>query len=171
MIAEMPADARRVIELGPGTGVMTRAILARGVKPDDLLLVELNPEMCHYMHNAFPTLRVCCADARELVSKCLDSGFSDGGAADVVLSSLGLLSMPRDLQTGILKAAFDSLGPDGCFIQFTYGPACPVPREVLDELGLHATRGATVLRNVPPATVFVFRRNRSRAIVPRSTRS
>lgn len=170
MMAEMPVDARRVIELGPGTGAMTRAILARGVKPDDLLLVELNPDMCQYMHNAFPMLRVCCADARELVSKCFDTGFSDGGAADVVLSSLGLLSMPRDLQFGILKAAFDSLAPKGCFIQFTYGPTCPVPSEILDELGVHATRGATVLRNVPPATVFVFRRNRSRAIVPRSTR-
>lgn len=170
MMAEMPADARRVIELGPGTGAMTRAILARGVHPEDLLLVELNPDMCQYMHRAFPALRVVCADARELVSKCLDTGFSAAGEADVVISSLGLLSMPRDLQAGILKAAFDCLGPAGRFIQFTYGPTCPVPREVLDELGLHATRGETVLRNVPPATVFVFRRNRSRAIVPRPIR-
>lgn len=87
-----------------------------------------------------------------------------------MISSLGLLSMPRSLQKDILAASFQCLNPGGRFIQFTYGPTCPVPRDILDELGLHAVRGQTVLRNVPPATVFVFSRSRSRAIVPRSIR-
>ena len=111
-----------------------------------------------------------CADARRLPEEAAACGYAEGGLADAVVSSLGLLSMPRTLQHDILKAAFDSLNPGGRFIQFTYGPACPVPRELLDALDLHALRGRTVLRNVPPATVFVFTRNRSRAIVPRSTR-
>lgn len=171
MMADLPPDARRVIELGVGTGVMTRAMLARGIAPADLLALELNPELSDYLRRTFPGVGVICADARQLVSEARASGYADGGLADAVVSSLGLLSMPRDLQHDILKAAFDCLQPDGCFIQFTYGPLCPVPRELLQALNLHFMRGATVLRNVPPATVFVFKRNRSRAIVPRAART
>ncbi|MCX7555411.1 methyltransferase domain-containing protein [Xanthomonadaceae bacterium JHOS43] len=170
MVAEIQIGARRVIELGAGTGAMTRAILAQGIEPDDLLALELNPDLCRYLEGAFPQVKVICADAREL-AKALDAcGYAQGGLADAVVSSLGLLSMPRTLQHDILKASFDCLNPGGRFIQFTYGPTCPVPRDVLDALDLHVLRGRTVLRNVPPATVFVFSRNRSRAIVPRSIR-
>ncbi len=170
MIAEVPLPAQRVIELGVGTGVMTHAILARGIAPENLLAIELNPELYRYLCETFPKVKVLCADARQLKAESQACGYADGGPADAVVSSLGLLSMPRDLQRDILKASFDCLQPDGCFIQFTYGPVCPVSREVLDELGLFALRGGTVLRNVPPATVFVLRRTRSRAIVPRSQR-
>jgi len=171
MMSNLAPGTRRVIELGVGTGVMTRAMLARGIAPPDLLALELNPELHHYLCNAFPGVQVVCADARQLVAEARACGYADGGMADAVVSSLGLLSMPRDLQHDILKAGFDCLEPGGRFIQFTYGPLCPVPRELLEALNLHVTRGATVLRNVPPATVFVFRRNRSRAIVPRAARS
>ncbi|HET9048311.1 MAG TPA: methyltransferase domain-containing protein [Chiayiivirga sp.] len=170
MIAEVPPKARRVIELGVGTGVMTHAILARGIEPQNLLAIELNPELHRFLCNTFPKVNVLCADARQLLAESQACGYADGGLSDAVVSSLGLLSMPRDLQRDILKAAFDCLTPDGCFIQFTYGPVCPVPREVMDQLGLFAVRGGTVLRNVPPATVFVLRRTRSRAIVPRAQR-
>lgn len=170
MVAEIPPGARRVIELGAGTGVMTRAILERDIAPQDLLVFELNEELARYLEDVFPQVRIRCADARDLVSEVEASGFAEGGPADAVVSSLGLLSMPRSLQRDIVAASFECLGPDGCFIQFTYGPSCPVPRDILDELGLHAVRGQTVLRNVPPATVFVISRSRSRAIVPRSIR-
>lgn len=171
MMAELPAGAQRVIELGAGTGVMTRALLARGIAPSELLVFELNPELHHHLAGQFPELTVLCADACELVEETRACGFAQAGPADAVVSSLGLLSMPRELQRCILRAAFACLAPSGSFIQFTYGPGCPVPRELMDELGLHAIRGRTVLRNVPPATVYVFRRNRSRAIVPRSARN
>ncbi len=170
MVSEIPPEARRVIELGAGTGSMTRAILARGIEPSDLLALELSPELCSYLEGAFSQVKVICADARRLPEEAAACGYAEGGLADAVISSLGLLSMPRALQHDILKAAFDCLNPGGRFIQFTYGPTCPVPRELLDALGLHALRGRTVLRNVPPATVFVFTRSRSRAIVPRPIR-
>ena len=170
MIAEIPPDARRVIELGAGTGAMTKAIIAHGIAPADLLALELSPDLCRYLEGAFPQVKVLCADARKLAEESEACGYAEGGLADAVISSLGLLSMPRTLQHDILKAAFDCLVPGGRFIQFTYGPTCPVPREVMQALDLHVLRGRTVLRNVPPATVFVFSRNRSRAIVPRSGR-
>lgn len=167
MMEEIPEGARRVVELGAGTGAMTRAILARGIAPEDLLVVELNPDMCRYLQRGYPELRVLCADAGKLAVEAGLCGYTDDGQADAVVSGLGLLSMPRNMQHDILQAAFNLLNPSGCFIQFTYAPTCPVPREVLESLDLNVVRGQTVLRNVPPATVFVFRRNRSRAIVPR----
>lgn len=170
MIAEVPQLASRVIELGVGTGVMTHAILARGIAPENLLAIELNPELHRFLCATFPKVNMLCADARQLLPEAQKCGYAEGGMADAVVSSLGLLSMPRELQRDILKASFECLTPDGCFIQFTYGPVCPVSRDVLEELGLFALRGGTVLRNVPPATVFVLRRTRSRAIVPRSKR-
>lgn len=170
MVSEIPSDARRVIELGAGTGSMTRAILARGIAPADLLALELNPELSGYLETAFSQVKVICADACRLPEAAAGCGYAEGGLADVVVSSLGLLSMPRMLQHRILKAAFECLKPEGRFIQFTYGPRPPLRNEVAQELGLHAMRGATVLRNIPPATVFVYARTRSRSIAARAAR-
>jgi len=165
MMEELPADARRVIELGGGTGVMTRALLERGVAPEDLLVIELNEDLAAHLSREFPKTHVLCADARDLKAITEKEGFET--PVDAVVSSLGLLSMPRALQQDIVAAAFDCLKPDGCFIQFTYGPRSPLRPEVLEALGLHAVRGETVLRNVPPATVFVYSRSRSKPVTPR----
>ena len=90
--------------------------------------------------------------------------------ADAVISGLGLLSMPRPAQQTILQAAFDILQPDGRFIQFTYGPANPVTREVVDALELTARRASFTWWNVPPATVYVYQRRVSRSMSPVSMR-
>ena len=85
-------------------------------------------------------------------------GYLDRGPADAIVSGLGLLAMPREQQRDILQAAFDCLREAGLFIQFTYGPQAPVAAEVVDQLVLQVRRGAFVLRNVPPATVYVYSR-------------
>ena len=161
MVAELPADTRRVIELGAGTGVFTRALIARGIQASDLMVLELNAELHAHLQQLFPGVHVQHGDARELMRLAADCGFAQDGPADAVISGLGMLSMPRELQHDILAAAFDCLQPQGRFVQFTYGPATPVAQEVLDALALNARRGAFVWRNLPPATVFVFTRNRS----------
>jgi phosphatidylethanolamine/phosphatidyl-N-methylethanolamine N-methyltransferase len=66
--------------------------------------------------------------------------------------------MPRETQRDVMAAAFACLRPGGRYIQFTYGPAAPVAEDVTAELGLQVRRGAFVLRNVPPATVYVYSR-------------
>ena len=164
MIAELPADARRVIELGGGTGVFTEALLRHGVAAADLLVLEINEELHHHLRQRFPAAHVVCGDARELAEFATSSGYADAGPADAVISGLGLLSMSRPAQKAILQAAFSLLRPGGRFIQFTYGPGCPVAQEVLDDLGLHARRGELAWWNMPPATVFVVSRNRSRPV-------
>jgi phosphatidylethanolamine/phosphatidyl-N-methylethanolamine N-methyltransferase len=97
-------------------------------------------------------------------------GFTGDGRADAIVSGLGLLSMPRISQQLILSAAFDCLQPEGRFVQFTYGPANPVGREVLDALELTSRRASFTWWNVPPATVYVYQRRISRALPPRSMR-
>lgn len=171
MLAELPDGARRVIELGGGTGVFTQALLDRGIADDQLLVLELNEDLHQHLRRRFPNAHVVCGDARELPLLAERCGYLDGGPADAVISGLGLLSMNKTTQSEILTSAFEMLAPGGHFIQFTYGPGCPVAREVLELLGLTARRASIAWRNVPPATVFVFTRSRSRSVPPRSMRT
>ena len=156
MVDELPADARRVIELGPGTGVMTEALLAHGLRPQALLAVELDPALHDELQVRFPQLRVVHGDAREL--RALAQGFAAPGTLDAVVSSLGLLGMDEADRGAILAAAFALLREGGRFIQFTYGVTSPVGAAQLRRLRLRGRRGAFILRNLPPATVYVYTR-------------
>jgi len=164
MIAELPHGTRRVVELGGGTGVFTRALLGHGIEPQHLLVLELNEALYQHLRARFPDSHVVCGDARDLKSIAKADGFLDQGLADAVISGLGLLSMTRRTQGEILQAAFSVLKPEGRLVQFTYGPKSPVARELLAELGLSVRRGGFAWWNVPPATVYVYTRNRSRGI-------
>jgi phospholipid N-methyltransferase len=164
MIAELPAGTARVVELGGGTGVFTRAMLDHGIAPRDLFVLELNDEFYAHLRAAFPEAHVVHGNACELKAIAEKEGFLAGGPADAALSGLGLLSMSRSLQRSILEATFSVLKPNGRLIQFTYGPSSPVPRDLLVELGLQVRRGGFAWWNVPPASVYVYTRNRSEGI-------
>jgi phosphatidylethanolamine/phosphatidyl-N-methylethanolamine N-methyltransferase len=169
MLAELPRNTRRVIELGGGTGALTRALLAHGIRGDALLVLELNEELHAHLHARFPQVRVLLGDAQQLPVMAAENGFLAAGAADAIVSGLGLLSMPRETQAAILAAAFSCLRPDGHFVQFTYGPQPPVADEVARNLGLQVRRGNFVLRNMPPATVYVYTRGAVDSGAPPST--
>lgn len=158
MLAELPPDAHRVIELGGGTGALTRALLAHGIRGDALLVLELNEELHAHLRARFPGVRVEEGDARDLPAIAARTGFLAAGPADAIVSGLGLLSMPREAQQAVLEAAFACLRPGGRFIQFTYGPQPPLAAGVVEDLRLSVRRGDFVLRNVPPATVYVYSR-------------
>jgi phosphatidylethanolamine/phosphatidyl-N-methylethanolamine N-methyltransferase len=163
MIAELPEGTRRVIELGGGTGAITRELLAAGIQAKQLLVLELNEELHAHLHARFPGVHVVLGDARSLPELASECGFLDEGPADAIVSGLGLLTMPPVLQQEILAAAFDCLRPDGPFVQFTYGPAAPVAESVVKQLRLDVHRGDFVLRNMPPATVYVYSRRPTQA--------
>ncbi len=144
-----PADGP-VIELGAGTGVFTRALLAQGVREQDLTLIEYGSDFMRVLQLRFPQARVLWMDASQLAQYKL---FPEANVGAVV-SGLPLLSMsPRKIMS-ILNGAFSYLRPTGAFYQFTYGPRCPVPRPILDQLGLKATRVGGTVRNLPPAAVY-----------------
>lgn len=168
MLEQLPADARRVVELGAGTGVFTHALLEHGIRPEDLLVVELNPALVGLLRQNFPEARVVHGDAREVSRLAREAGYLDDGLADAVFSGLGMLSMSQQAQREVLDAAFELTREGGSFIQFTYGHTNPISPVVLAELGLHVRRGELAWRNLPPATVFVFNRGRSTHFRPRS---
>lgn len=163
MVAQLPAGCTRVVEIGAGTGVFTRALLDAGIAPAQLLVVEINPQLADFLRVRFPEVPVVCADARHLETLIAEHGVADA-KADAVVSGLGLLSMNRELRTTIVRAAFGALTERGRFIQFTYGPASPVRRSERDALGLRVRRAGLALRNLPPASVFVYERLRSHQV-------
>lgn len=158
MIAELPRHARRIVELGGGTGAITEELLAHGIAPSDLLVLELNEDLCTHLQLEFPGVHVVCADARDLVAVAQRCGFGGVGSADAVISGLGLLSMGLAMQETILQAAFAMLRPGGCFIQFTYGPSGPVAADLLAQRALRVRRARMAWLNLPPATVYVYTR-------------
>lgn len=144
-----PSDGP-VLELGAGTGAFTRALLAQGVRETDLTLVEYGSDFMRMLQLRFPQARVLWMDASQLGQYKL---FPEANVGAVV-SGLPLLSMSPRKVMSILNGAFGYLKPTGAFYQFTYGPRCPVPRPILDRLGLKATRVGGTVRNLPPAAVY-----------------
>jgi len=154
MTASIAPTSAPVIELGPGTGVFTRALLGRGVPEHRIALVELGEEFADALQRQFPLATLARLDASRLGSV----QFFDGELAGAVVSGLPLLAMPPRSVRRVLEDAFLRLRPDGAFFQFTYGFRCPVPPSLLDRLGLKATRVGVALRNLPPATVYRIER-------------
>ncbi|MHC2336122.1 class I SAM-dependent methyltransferase [Bradyrhizobium sp. USDA 4454] len=153
MTQEIVPGAGPVIELGPGTGVFTKALLARGVPEQDLLLVEYGSDFMRLLQQRFPRARVLWMDARQLSQY---EPFMAPAAATV--SGLPLLTMSPRKVIAILTGAFRHMREDGTFYQFTYGPRCPVPRPILDRLGLKASLVGRTALNVPPASAYRIRR-------------
>ncbi|MGH8080869.1 MAG: class I SAM-dependent methyltransferase [Lysobacter sp.] len=151
--SELGPDDGPVLELGPGTGVFTRALIERGVAEDHLLLVERSAEFAELLRQRFPRAQLLHGDAARLrPGEWAATGL--GGA----VSGLPLLSMKPTQVLRILAAAFRHLRPGAGFYQFTYGPRCPVPRVVLERLQLSAQRIGGTWRNLPPASVYRIER-------------
>lgn len=158
--SEISSDTGPVIELGPGTGSFTRALTAQGVRQDDLALIEAGSEFAGALRFAFPQARIFVMDAAQL--RTVDP--FDGRQAGAVVSGLPLLSMSNRKVFAILTGSFRRLKPKGAFYQFTYGPRCPVPVNLLDHLGLEAERIGGTFANIPPAAVYrITRRTWRRA--------
>jgi len=144
-----------VVELGAGTGQVTRALLAAGVSAERLTLVERDPELVVFLRRHFAGLRVIEGDAARLPALLAGHGIDRVAA---VVSSLPLLSLPTGLVSMIVEGVFEALPQGAPLVQFTYGPKPPVPRQLRDRLRLAGARGPRIWRNVPPAVVWTFRR-------------
>ncbi|MBR0799164.1 SAM-dependent methyltransferase [Bradyrhizobium jicamae] len=153
MTQEIVPGSGPVIELGPGTGTFTKALLRRGVPESELLLVEYGSDFVRLLQARFPSARVLWMDARQLSQY---EPFVAPAAA--VVSGLPLLTMSARKVIAILTGAFRHMQDGGVFYQFTYGPRCPVPRPILDRLGLKASLVGRTALNIPPASVYRVRR-------------
>ncbi len=157
MASEISASSGPVIELGPGTGVFTRALMAHGVQPQHLTLIEYRQDFVHLLQLRFPGVRVVGMDASRMRQERLFESPSVGA----VVSGLPLLSMPMARVAGVLTGSFSYLRQDGALYQFTYGPRCPFPQRMLERYGLKATCIGRTLMNLPPASVYRITRRKS----------
>ena len=158
MIAEVPKDARQVIELGAGTGVFTKLLVQRGAPLDQVMVVELNPVMAETLMADFPSVHVINGDATHLREIIEQSPNFTPGQVDAVVSGLGFLNMPNTIVQSIVAAAFEVLAPGAPFVQFTYGPKSPIASPIVRALHLKVRRASFTLRNFPPASVYVYSR-------------
>ncbi len=158
MIEEVPKDARQVIELGAGTGVFTKLLVARGAPLTQIMVVELNPVMAQTLTSDFASVHVVNGDATHLRTIIEQSTNFTSGQIDAVVSGLGFLNMPNAIVQGIVAAAFEVLAPGAPFVQFTYGPKSPIAAPIVRALQLKVRRASFTLRNFPPASVYVYTR-------------
>ena len=143
--------AGNVIEFGGGTGRATEAILSRGIAPENLIVFEINDTFFSLLEERFPKVKIMKLMAQRITEAPLDNVTS-------VISGLPLLAMPQDVQHDILANAFEKLEPGGEYVQFTYGTKPPVSPETCDALGLSVEKRTRIFWNLPPASVFVFRK-------------
>ncbi|WP_244497775.1 class I SAM-dependent methyltransferase [Aureimonas sp. AU40] len=149
----LPGENGVVVELGPGTGVVTRALLAHGVEADRLACLEYAPEFCALLKALFPAVHVMRGDAYRPGAD-LDA-WLDGRPLAAVVSSLPLMARPEEERTVALRGWLDRLPVGAPFVQFTYSPALPVRPERVDA---RVEISPWVKLNIPPARVVVYRR-------------
>jgi phosphatidylethanolamine/phosphatidyl-N-methylethanolamine N-methyltransferase len=145
-----PAVPGPVIELGPGTGPVTEALIARGIAEDRLVLIEFNPDFCRLLRKRFPAARVIEGDAYAL-GQSLPAALETVCA---VVSSLPLFTRPEPQRLGLLGDAFARMHRGCPFIQFTYATVSPMP---LKTRSFDAEVSPRVWLNLPPARVWVYR--------------
>jgi len=148
-----------VVELGGGTGNITKAIRKAGVPAKDLIVVESETALCRVIGSRFPGVRVWQADACDL-EKLVDR--AGAPVVKTIVSSLPFLLMNDRVCHRILDAAFAVLADDGEFVQFTYGVTAPIPDRTLRALGIVGELTERVFLNLPPATVWCYRRGAAR---------
>ena len=144
-----------IVELGAGTGGVTKALLAAGIAAERLVLVERDPEFARFLRRHFDGPRIIEGDAARLPRLLADHRIAPIAA---VVSSLPLLSLPTEVVNGIVAGAFEALPRGAALVQFTYGPKPPIPRALRERLRLDGAHGKRIWRNVPPAVVWTFTR-------------
>ena len=155
-----PAAPGLVLELGGGTGVITAALLARGVAPQRLVVVEQSAALAAHLQRRFPHVHVLHGDAAELARLTGAPGWPrDAAGAPLavgcIVSGLPLLSIALPLRQRILHAGAALLAPGGQLLQFTYALRAPSPWQGAGLIGQARQR---VLANLPPARIDVLRR-------------
>ena len=146
-----PATPGPVLELGPGTGVITAALLERGIAAARLTAIEFDPEFAAGITRRFHGVTVIQGDAFDL-HRTLGARHTQAFAG--IVSGLPLLNFPMTRRHALIDGALARLAPGAPLVQFSYGMQAPVPAPK----GYTVRRAAFVWANIPPARVWVYRR-------------
>lgn len=141
-----------VLELGPGTGVITKAILDRGVAPEQLVSVEYSTDFYHQLLKRFPTVEFINGDAFNLDTTL---GRRAGEQFDCVISAVPLLNMPMQSRVALIEDLLTRVPVGRPVVQISYGPRSPVAnmpdRFRTEQLDF-------IMRNIPPARLWIYRK-------------
>src|SRR5450432_2486824 len=146
-----PQSNGPVIELGPGTGPVTEALVQRGVDPKRLILVEFNPDFCRLLRKRYPSATVVQGDAYRL-RRLLAETVRESAAA--VVSGLPLVTKPLRTRLRLISDAMALLAPGAPFVQFTYAMVPLIPKALS---GIKSEASELIWMNLPPARVWVYR--------------
>ena len=147
-----PKSGLPVLEVGPGTGVITRAILALGVKPENLYAVEYSTDFVRHLRQLYPGVNVIEGDAFNLDATL---GNKSGLKFDSVISGVPLLNFPVTQRIAYIESLLDRIPTGRPVVQLTYGPLSPIPPGRGDYTVEHFH---FVIRNIPPTQLWIYRR-------------
>jgi phosphatidylethanolamine/phosphatidyl-N-methylethanolamine N-methyltransferase len=147
-----PGSTLPVLELGPGTGVITRAILAQGITPHRLVSLEYSTEFYERLRRTIHGVNFIKGDAFDLDRSL---GHYASSTFDCVISALPLLNFPMQSRVALMSDLLDRLPAGRPVIQFSYGLNPPVPAGVGDYV---VNRYDVVYRNFPPARLWLYKR-------------
>jgi len=148
--------AQKVIELGAGTGAVTRVLLDDGVAPGDLTCLELDDKMGEFLRDEFPGVEVKVMPAQNLGDLWRAEKREPVGA---IVSTMPARTFSKELLAEILDSCKSVLEPGGLLVQFTYLQRSPFPPDLLEAAGFTYESRSHVWANLPPTTIWVYRRN------------
>jgi phospholipid N-methyltransferase len=145
------------IEIGAGTGPVTKALLKRGVPSNRLVVIEKSPALAKCLERRFPNVKICCCGA-EHMRNCLEGS----PRVNAIISSLPFRSLPRETSLSIMAEIERTLPSGGIFAQFTYAIVGEMPFIPSD---FRKVRSHVVLFNMPPAKVEVYVKRRGKCAI------
>ncbi|MBL1406131.1 MAG: SAM-dependent methyltransferase [Hyphomicrobiales bacterium] len=150
MVQQIPEGDLPILELGPGTGVITAMMLEMGYDPKRIVSVEFDPEFCTHLRKEFPEVNFIEGDAFNLDETLKDLKGQKFGA---ILSGIPLLNFAKDERQKLVSGALEWVANEGPFVQLCYGPKAPVPEK---ENVFKARPTKWVLANIPPARFWIY---------------
>lgn len=150
------AENHLVVEVGAGTGRFTQGLLKAGIKPENLIVLEIDPLMCSFLRKNFPHINVIEGNANQLHTLLPNEWV---GKIGTIISGIPMVNLSGEDQEQIISSCFQVLSETGFVLQFTYGPISPLSSK---KLGLTKKRLGHVFMNFPPATVWQYSRQTER---------
>ncbi|MBP2548299.1 phosphatidylethanolamine/phosphatidyl-N-methylethanolamine N-methyltransferase [Neorhizobium galegae] len=147
-----PQSGLPVLELGPGTGIITKAILQKGIAPENLVSIEFSTDFYQHLTRTFPRVNFINGDAFDL-----DRTLGDfrNRQFDAVISAIPMLSFPMERRIALLEDLLDRMPRGRPVIQITYGPVSPI---VARPDRYQIKHYDFVVRNIPPAQLWTYTR-------------
>ena len=146
------ASGLKVLELGPGTGVITKAILDKGVKPENLVSVEYSTSFFQHLVEKYPGVNFINGDAFA-IEETLKA--YQGETFDCVISGIPLLNFPMHVRVKLVEDLLKLIPVGRPIVQFSYGPVSPVTAR---PESFRIENFDFIVRNIPPAQIWHYKK-------------